>query len=160
MKNKIIILILLIVLTLTCTIAGTYAVIINVKSQNGMLEIVDKITIRDLLINDDGTFNNTYYNVKNTLDITDDEADLLMNCEELNKKLQIVLNSIVDYKINNNPSAKLSNDEIYALIEEALKNDSSISNELKNKVLTKSSIYKEDISNFLYDTPVSLLEER
>lgn len=159
MKNKIIILILLVILTLTCTITGTYAVIINVKSENGMLEIVNKITIKDLLINDDGTYNNTYYNVKNTLDITDYEADLLMESEELNKKLQIVLNSVADYKINNNASAKLSNDEIYNLILEGLENTPNISNELKNKVITKSSEYKEDISDFIYDTPVSLLEE-
>ena len=112
MKNKKIILVVLIVilLILTCTIASTYAVIINVTNKNGILEIVNKITIKDLLINDDGTYNSTYYNVINTLDINDNEASTLMESESLNEKLQIVLNTVIDYKINNNVTAKLSND--------------------------------------------------
>ena len=140
MKNKKIILVVLIVilLILTCTIASTYAVIINVTNKNGILEIVNKITIKDLLINDDGTYNSTYYNVINTLDITDNEASTLMESESLNEKLQIVLNTVVDYKINNT---------------------NNITEELKNKVITKSSEYINDVSDFLYDIEVSLLED-
>ena len=161
MKNKKIILVVLIVilLILTCTIASTYAVIVNVTNKNGILEIVNKITIKDLLINDDGTYNSTYYNVINTLDITSDEASTLMESESLNEKLQIVLNTVVDYKINNNVTAKLSNDEIYNLIVDGINNTNNITEELKNKVITKSSEYINDVSDFLYDIEVSLLED-
>ncbi|MGN1342592.1 MAG: hypothetical protein ACI4VL_05150 [Bacilli bacterium] len=161
MKNKKIILVVLIVilLILTCTIASTYAVIVNVTNKNGILEIVNKITIKDLLINDDGTYNNTYYNVINTLDITFDEVSTLMESESLNEKLQIVLNTVVDYKINNNVTAKLSNDEIYNLIVDGINNTNNITEELKNKVITKSSEYINDVSDFLYDIEVSLLED-
>lgn len=161
MKNKKIILVGLIVilLILTCTIASTYAVIINVTNKNGILEIVNKITIKDLLINNDGTYNSTYYNVINTLDITDNEASTLMESESLNEKLQIVLNTVVDYKINNNVTAKLSNDEIYNLIVDGTNNTNNITEELKNKVITKSSEYINDVSDFLYDIEVSLLED-
>jgi len=144
-------------LVLIYTLASTYAVIINVKEENGIKEIINVITLRDLVTNDDGTFNNTYYNVKNELNITDDEANLIMESNKLNENLQIVLNSIVYYKLNNDVNAKLINDEIYNLIVEGINNTDTLSSELKNKVIEKSNKYKQDISDYIYDIDVELI---
>ena len=155
--SHVIILGIVVLLTLTYTIASTYSVIINVTSKDGINEIINKITIRDLAVNDDGSYNSNYYNVKNTLNITDEEANILMDSVPLNNKLQIVLNSIVEYKINNINEARLTNDEVYNLIIEGLNEDENMSEELKNKVIDKSNIYKDDINDFLYDIEVSVL---
>lgn len=141
------------------TVASTYSVIINVIEKDGLTEIVNEITIRDLLINDNGTYNDTYYNVKNELEVTEEEANLLMESIPLNNSLQTVLNSIVEYKVHNNLDAKLSSDEIYNLITEAILNTNNIDDELKSRVINKSSIYRNDISNYMYDIEVSLLGE-
>ena len=141
------------------TVASTYSVIINVIEKNGLTEIVNEITIRDLLINDNGTYNDTYYTVKNELEVTEEEANLLMESIPLNNSLQTVLNSIVEYKVHNNLDAKLSSDEIYNLITEAILNTNNIDDELKSRVINKSSIYRNDISNYMYDIEVSLLGE-
>ena len=145
--------ILSILLAIICTIAGTYAVVINVVSEEGIDKIVNEINIKDLLTNDDGTYNSTYYTVKNELNVNEDEMNILMSSKELNNNLQVVLNSVVNYKLNNKP--KLSNDEIYNLIVMSINEDNNINNILKNKVINKSNYYKQDISNFIYDLEVS-----
>ena len=142
-----------------CTIAGTYSVIINVIEKDGLTEIINEITIRDLLINDDSTYNDTYYKVKDELEVTEEEANILMGSGPLNDSLQTVLNSIVEYKVHDNLDAKLSSDEIYNLITEAILNTNNIDDELKSRVINKSSIYRNDISNYMYDIEVSLLGE-
>ena len=142
-----------------CTIAGTYSVIINVIERDGLTEIINEITIRDLLINDDGTYNDTYYKVKDELEVTEEEANILMESGPLNDSLQTVLKSIVEYKVHNNLDAKLSSDEIYNLISESILNTNNISDELKSKVINKSSIYRNDISDYVYDIEVSVLGE-
>ncbi len=149
------VLILSILLVVTYTIATTYAVIIDVIEKDGATEIVNEITIRDILTNDDGTYNNTYYDVLNELNITETEADILMDSNSLNLSLQTILNSIVDYKLHN--KSKMTNGEIYNLIEESMDNDNSISEDLKNKVLPKANTYIQDVSNYLYDIEVNLL---
>lgn len=141
------------------TVASTYSVIINVIEKDGLTEIIDEITIRDLLINDNGTYNDTYYKVKNELEVTEEEANNLMKSIPLNDSLQTVLNSIVEYKVHNNLDAKLSSDEIYNLITEAILNTNNINDELKSRVINKSSIYRNDISDYMYDIEVSLLGE-
>lgn len=145
--------ILSILLAIICTIAGTYAVVINVVSEEGIDKIVNEINIKDLLTNDDGTYNSTYYTVKNELNVNEDDMNILMSSKELNNNLQIVLNSVVNYKLNNKP--KLSNDEIYNLIVMSINEDNKINDTLKNKVINKSNYYKQDISNFIYDLEVS-----
>lgn len=155
--NSIIIIIIIISLTLAYTIASTYSVIINVTEKEGITEIVNQITIKDLVTNDNGTYNTTYYNVKNELNITEEEANLIMESNKLNANLQIILESIVEYKLKNNIQAKLSNNEIYDLILEGTNNTNTLNDELKNKIITKSSIYIQDISDFLYDIDVSLI---
>lgn len=139
------------------TVASTYSVIINVIEKDGITEIVNEITIRDLLINDDGTYNKTYYTVKDELVITDEEANILMNSIPLNEALQTVLESIIEYKLHNNFDAKLSDEAIYNLINESVLNTPNISDDLKSKIINKASIYRSDISDFVYDIEVSLL---
>ena len=48
-KNNIILIsLIIVVLTALCTIAGTYAVIINVTNENGTDKIINNIDIKDL----------------------------------------------------------------------------------------------------------------
>lgn len=157
MKNKtwIVVIILSIVSVLAFTIASTYAVIIEVTEKNGVTEIVNSINIRDLLTNDNGEYNNTYYNVVRELNITNSEAILLMEAVPLNEALQKVLNSIVEYKLYNKVSAKYTNEELFLLIKDATNNTETIGDDLKNKVINKSELYIYDVSDFLYDLEVS-----
>lgn len=157
MKNKtwIVVIILSIVSVLAFTIASTYAVIIEVTEKDGVTEIVNSINIRDLLTNDNGEYNNTYYNVVRELNITNSEAILLMEAVPLNEALQKVLNSIVEYKLHNKVSAKYTNEELFLLIKDATNNTETIGDDLKNKVINKSELYIYDVSDFLYDLEVS-----
>lgn len=160
-KSKgIIISVLIILLVFVSTIAATYSVIINVVSNNGISEIVNVITIRDLMTDNDGVYNDTYYNVKNELGISESEAEILMESDELNKSLQVVLNSIVTYKVDNDENAKMSDAELYNLIVDSVNRDNTISDELKDKVKNKSNIYIRDVSDFMYDIEVSVLENK
>ncbi len=157
MKNRtwIVVIILSIVSVLAFTIASTYAVIIEVTEKNGVTEIVNSINIRDLLTNDNGEYNNTYYNVVRELNITNSEAILLMEAVPLNEALQKVLNSIVEYKLHNKVNAKYTNEELFLLIKDATNNTETIGDDLKNKVINKSELYIYDVSDFLYDLEVS-----
>lgn len=160
-KNKgIIISILIILIVFISMIAATYSVIINVASNNGINEIVNEITVRDLMIDNNGEYNNTYYEVKRELNITLEEANILINSKELDKQLQVVLKSIVSYKVDGDINSKLSDDEVYNLIVEGVNRDSNISSSLRNKVINKSQIYIRDVSNFLYDIDVNILGNR
>lgn len=147
---------IIVILIALCTIAGTYAVVINVTNENGVDKITNNINIRDLLTNDNGTYNSTYYQVKNELNITEEEMNMLMNSEQLNNKLKLVLESIVKYRLRNKEEARYSNEEIYNMIVEGINSTSNISEELKNKVIISSDRHKQDISDFLYDIEVSL----
>lgn len=146
--------ILIILLVFVSTVAATYSVVINVVSNNGINEIVGVITIRDLMTDSEGKYNDTYYNVKRELSISDDEGKILMDSDSLNRELQVVINSIVEYKVDKKMDSKLSNDEVYNLIVEGVNNDQDISDELKKRIKEKSQIYINDISDFLYDIDV------
>ena len=156
-KTSLILIAVSIFLIFVYTLASTYAVIINVTEEEGRQEIINEITIRDLVTNDNGSYNTYYYDVKKELDISDVEATLLIESRALNANLKIVLDSIVDYNLNNNQSARLSNKEIYNLIVEGLNNTGNLSNELRNKVINKSNVYINDISKYLYDINVELI---
>lgn len=158
-RNIIFISIISVILIIVCTITGTYAVIINVINEDGVDKIVNEINIRDLLTNDDGTYNETYYNVVNELNITEEEASLLMESKPLNDTLDIILESVVEYKLHDNINAKFSNDELYTMIVESVDNTDTISEELKNKVIEKASHYKEDIADYVYDIEAVYLGE-
>lgn len=154
--NILLISFLSILLVIICTIAGTYAVVINVSSEEGIDKIVNEITIKDLLTNDDGMYNNTYYTVKNELSVNEEDMNILMYSKELNSNLQVVLSSVVNYKLHN--KNKLSNNEIYDLIVMSINEDNNINTNLKNKVINKSNYYKQDISDFIYDLEVLRIE--
>lgn len=155
-RNILLISFLSILLVIICTIAGTYAVVINVSSEEGIDKIVNEITIKDLLTNDDGMYNNTYYTVKNELNVNEEDMNILMSSKELNSNLQVVLSSVVNYKLHN--KNKLSNNEIYDLIVMSINEDNNINTNLKNKVINKSNYYKQDISDFIYDLEVLRIE--
>lgn len=148
-----------IVLVVVYTLTSTYAVIINVISKDGLNEIVNTVTIRDLLTDDLGNYNNTYYEVVNELNITKTEAEQLMTSNTLNETLKTILQTLVDYKVDNNQSAKLSNQELYNLIVQATRTDETITSKLKDKVINKTNQYIQDISDFIYDLDVSVLKE-
>lgn len=131
--------------------------VINVTNENGVDKITNNINIRDLLTNDNGTYNSTYYQVKNELNVTEEEMNMLMNSEPLNNKLKLVLESIVKYRLRNKEEARYSNEEIYNMIVEGINTTPNITEKLKSKVITTSSNYEQDISNFLYDIEVYLL---
>lgn len=154
--NILLISFLSILIVIICTIAGTYAVVINVSSEEGIDKIVNEITIKDLLTNDDGMYNNTYYTVKNELNVNEEDMNILMSSKELNSNLQVVLSSVVNYKLHN--KNKLSNNEIYDLIVMSINEDNNINTNLKNKVINKSNYYKQDISDFIYDLEVLRIE--
>ena len=155
--TSIIIIVISILLVGLYTVTSTYSVIINVIEKDGITEIVNKITVRDLLINDDGTYNQTYYDLKNELNINEKEANILIDSSSINEALQTVLESIVEFKVHNNYDAKLSNDALYNLISNSIINTKNISDELKSRIINKASIYKQDISDYVYDIEVSLL---
>ena len=50
----------------------------------------------------------------------------------------------------------MSNDEIYNLIVDGVNSDNNINEELRNKVISKSIVYKDDINTYLYDIEVSV----
>lgn len=157
MNKKTIILtsIISIFLIVICTLVGTYSVIINVTEEDGVDKIVNEITIRDLLTDDNGNYNSTYYTVKNELNITDEEAELLIQSTPLNNTLKTVLDTIVDYKLHNNSSARLSNEQLYNMIVSSVNKTTTIEENLKTKVINKANVYRKDISDFVYDLEVT-----
>ena len=151
--TTIIVLVIGVILLSLYIISSTYSVIIEVLDKDGKSEIVNEITIRDLVTNDNGTYNSTYYDALNELDITTTEADTLMDSLSLNRALDVVLKNIVDYKLHG--KNKLTNSELYDLIVSAINEDNTISIELKNKVIDKSREYIDDISKFMYDIGIN-----
>lgn len=147
------IIIISILLVSLYVISNTYAVIIDViEDQNGN-ELINMITIRDLLTDNNGEYNETYYEVKKELNITTEEANLLMDSVSLNNGLQMVINNIVAYKLHS--EKRMTKSELSELIQKYTNQDNSINDELKNKIFNKSSEYINDIYNYLYDIKVS-----
>lgn len=155
--KSIIVVTLSILLVSLLTVAATYSVIVEVVENNGVTEIVNEITVKDLVTNDDGSYNETYYDIKNELNLTDEEAKILTASVPINEALRVVLKSIVDYKVNNNKDAKLSDDELYNMISDAVIDTDDITDELKSRIINKASIYRDDISKYIYDIEVSVL---
>lgn len=157
-KTLILVSFLTVLLIFISSLAVTYSAVIEVTEEDNVYKIVNDLTIKDILTNNDNTFNNTYYTVKDGLNINDDDMDILINSIPLNNSLKVVLKSVVDYKLNGNN--KMTNDEIYNLIVMSTNEDNTIPQNLKNKVITKSSYYKNDISNFIYDIDVSIITRK
>lgn len=138
-------------------VTSTYAVIIEAIEKDGIIEIINDITVKDVLSNDDGSFNSTYYMLKDELNINGEESEKLLNSKYLDEALQKVLKSIAEYRIKDKPEAKLSEDELYKLLTEAILKTNEIDDDLKSRIINKASIYRKDISKYMYDLEVSLL---
>lgn len=147
------ILVLSILLVSLYVVTSTYSVIINVTGKEGSREIIDKITIRDLVTDNNGSYNDLYYEAKRELDITPEEANIIMESIPLNNTLEDLLYSTVDYRLHN--KNKLTNEEIYNLIVSSINSDNTINEELKYKLVSKTDYYINDISEYLYDIKVS-----
>jgi len=159
MKRKVVVLILLILLVGLYTVASTYSIIIEVTDTNGENEIVNTITTRDIFTDTNGNYNNLYYDVIRELNITEEEANILIDSEHVNDKLQIILQSIVDYKVDNNKDAKLSNTEIHNMINDAVTNTEGLTDVTKTRIINKSNTYINDISDYVYNFDISILEK-
>lgn len=135
-------------------ISNTYSVIIDVIEGENGTEIINKITIRDLLIDENGNYNNNYYEVLNELEINDETANTIMDSIPLNRALQIVLNDIVQYKLHN--KSRMTKNNIYNLIVSSTNEDDNIDIDLKNRIILKSNTFLNDIYDYLYDIKVNL----
>ena len=140
-------------LILLLVIRTTYSLIINVIDRDGNSEMIDEITIRDLITDDNGMYISEYYDAIRELGINDDEANVLIESIPLNSALNILLKSVVDYRLNGRN--KMTGSEIYNLIVEAVNNDQTIDNELRNKVIDKTRKYIQDVADYLYDIKTS-----
>ena len=143
--KKIFVSVLLVLLVGVSTIMGTYAVIINVVSDNGVDKIVDVINIKDLLSDDNGNYNSTYYDVRDELNISDSEMDVLMNSSYLNDSLKTILDNVVSYKLRG--GTKLSNDDIYINKEEDI-NNPKLTNVFPN-IVEKTKVDENGLEYFI-----------
>lgn len=137
------------------TLATTYAVYIDVTSKNGINEIVNRVTARDLLIRDNGEFNDTYYEVMGEIEASSSDMDVLMDSTSINNNLQGVIKSVVNYRLDG--GSRISNDRLYELILDGV-NNTDIDADLRARIINKSRVYIGDISDFLYSTPVRVIE--
>lgn len=140
-------LLLTIVTTLLLLASTTYSVIIDVTDKEN--KIINNITIKDLVTNEDGTYNNEFYNALYELELSIDEANIIIDSVPLNKALDILLNSVNKYQIYH--KNKLTNDEIYNIVINAINEDNNINTTLKNKLIEKLKEYIGNISNYLYN---------
>lgn len=153
--RNIIIITLSVLLVLVYMAAGTYAVVIDVVKNNGINEIVNEISVRDLVTSDDGKYNEYYYDVVRELNITEEEANLLIDSTAINRELRDVLKNIVDYKVSG--GRRYTNDQLYNKIVTGVNETVNITDELKNKVITKSQEYINDIAKYVYDIEVNII---
>ncbi len=137
------------------TLATTYAVYIDVTSKNGINEIVKRVTARDLLTRDNGEFNDTYYVVMGEIGASSSDMDVLMDSTSINNNLQGVIKSVVNYRLDG--GSRISNDRLYELILDGV-NNTDIDADLRARIINKSKVYIGDISDFLYSTPVRVIE--
>lgn len=137
------------------TLATTYAVYIDVTSKNGINEIVNRVAARDLLTRDNGEFNDTYYVVMGEIEASSSDMDVLMDSTSINNNLQGVIKSVVNYRLDG--GSRISNDRLYELILDGV-NNTDIDADLRARIINKSRVYIGDISDFLYSTPVRVIE--
>ena len=115
----------------------TYSLINNVTDNRYDIRI---ITIRELVTDNNGIYKPEYYKIMSELDISNEEMNLLIESVELNKVLTSIINS-----------ERYSSNSIYELIVNAINNDKTIPDELKDKAIVKIKEYIGDIVNYLYD---------
>ena len=141
-------LILSIIAVLLFIIRTTYSLVINVSERENNNIFFNNISIRELITDKDGIYIAEYYDAIKELDIDSNEANILIDSEYLNTALNKILNSIVNYQIKN--KKRISPSEISSILIDAINNDKTINNELKEKVITKINQYIYDISDFIY----------
>ena len=151
------VLILLITLVALLTITATYSIFIEVTDNEGVKEIVNEVTIRDIFTDTNGSYNDLYYDVKREINVTDEEAEILMDSNKLNENLQIVAKSVVDYKANSLTEAKLTNEELLSLLEDGINNTTGISEETRKRIMNKANVYKNDVSKYVYDIDIKVI---
>ena len=125
-------------LVLFAVVFSTSSMIKAMSNNNKVEQVVSKITLKDLLTDQNGMYKTNYYNIINELGITEEEANTIMDSLSLNKLLDKIIT-------NDN----LSNGELYDLIVEAISNDNQINKILRKKLLLKSSEYLEEIREYL-----------
>lgn len=159
MKRTTMFIVIVLSIFLVClyTITSTYSVIVGVVDKDGSLEIVDDVLIKNFLIDENGDYNQLYYDLKSELYASDEEANLLMNSNSLNELLRDVLKSVVDYRVNENLDAKYTDEKLYSLISKAVVEDKELSDDLKSRVINKVSKYRNDISNYIYNIDISFV---
>ena len=141
-------LILSIIAVLLFIIRTTYSLVINISERENNNMFFNNISIRELITDKDGIYITEYYDAIKELDIDSNEANILIDSEYLNTALNKMLNSIVNYQIKN--KKRISPSEISSILIDAINNDKTINNELKEKVITKINQYIYDISDFIY----------
>jgi len=151
------VMVLLIVLVCLLTVTATYSIIIEVTDQEGIKEIVKEVKVRDIFVDSNGNYNSLYYDVKRECNITDEEAEILMDSDKLNENLQIVAKSVVDYKANNLTEVKLTNEELLSLLEDGVNNTIGIADTTKQRIINKANVYKNDVSKYVYDIDIKVI---
>lgn len=138
-----------ILLVILLIIRTTYSLIVNVTERDNAYELVDRISIKDLITDEYGAYNNYYYDAITELNITIEEANILINSNELNNILNELLKNVIENRYNY--QKRLTNNEIASMIINAVNNDNLINNELKIKVIDKTHEYINDITEYLYN---------
>ena len=136
-------------------ISSTYSVLVNVISRDGYEDIIESLTIRDILTDSDGGYNSLYYDIKNELNISYEEGEVLIESVLLNNVLEELVRDVVNYKIHD--EERMDDSDIYNLIVSNVRMDNNISDEVKEKVINKTGIYINDIVHYIYDFDIGVL---
>ncbi len=136
-------------------ISSTYAVIINVI-KNEEEEIISKLTIRDVLVDNEGNYNNLYYDIKRELGISYEEGETLIESVPLNNALETIAKDVVNYKLHHHK--RMSNNDLYNLIVTNINLDTRIDVSVKERVINKTQIYINDIADYIYNFDINLIK--
>ena len=136
-------------------ISSTYSVIVNVIKGDTEDDIIERLTIRDIVTDNNGSYNSLYYDIKEELEITYEEGEVLIESVLLNNVLEVVVKNVVGYKLHN--KERMSNSDMYNLIVDNVRNDNTINEKVKEKVINKTGVYINDIVNYIYDFDVGVL---
>ena len=149
------VLVISILLVSIYVISSTYSVIINVINSDSTDEIIDMLTIRDVLVDTSGNYNSLYYDIKRELAISYEEGETLIESVLLNNAFETIIKNVVDNKLHN--KKRMSDTEIYNLIVTNVRNDDRINEQVKEKVINKTGIYINDITNYIYNFDIGVL---
>ena len=149
------VLVISVILVSLYVISSTYSVIINVIGRNGEDDIIQEITIRDILTDSNGNYNSIYYDGRRELNISYDEGETIIDSVLLNDALKTIIEDVVGYKLHN--KTRMSDIQIYNLIVKNVRLDNTISDDVKDKIIDKAWIYIDDIVKYVYDFDIEML---